>query len=77
MAMKNTGKSPGLTLRNDGGAGMLGGSLRAAPAMADCTSCAAASMLRSSANCKVIWVSPCALTELMESTPSGFCQRVR
>ena len=29
--------------------------------MADCTSCAAASMLRSSANCSVIWVVPSAL----------------
>src|SRR5574340_464625 len=63
-------KSAGLTLRNDGGVGMSGGSLRAAVAMADCTSCAAASMLRSSENCSVMELMPCALVEVIESSPA-------
>ena len=49
---------------------MPDGSLRCAAAIADCTSCAAASMLRSSENCKVIDVEPCALVELIESRPA-------
>ena len=38
--------------------------------MADCTSRAAASMLRSSANCMVMRVRPVELTEEMESIPA-------
>ena len=49
---------------------MLGGSLRSAAAMADCTSCAAASMLRSRANCRVMVVEPWALVEVIESRPA-------
>ena len=49
---------------------MPGGNWRAALAMAACTSCAAASMSRASENCMVICVNPCALTELIESTPA-------
>ena len=61
-------ESAGLTLRNDGGVGMSGGSCRAAVAMAVCTSCAAASMLRSSENCSVICAVPSALVEVIESS---------
>ena len=49
---------------------MPGGSCGAAAAMADCTSCAAASMLRSSVNWMVIWVVPSALVEVIESMPA-------
>ena len=38
--------------------------------MAACTSCAAASMLRSSENWMVICEMPCALMDDMESTPA-------
>src|SRR5262249_45185754 len=55
-------------LRNDGGVVMSSGSWRAAAAMAVCTSCAAASMLRSSANCSVMRVLPSLLTEDIESS---------
>ena len=51
-----------------GGEGIEAGSWRAAVAIADCTSCAAASMLRSSANCSVIWVEPSDEIEVIEST---------
>ena len=69
-AMKKIGASAGLTLRNDGGLGSPGGSLRCAAAMADWTSCAAASMSRSSENCRVMLVAPCELVELSESSPA-------
>ena len=59
-----------MTSRKDGGVGMLGGSLRKAAEIADCTSCAAASILRSSENCKVIEVEPWALVEVIESSPA-------
>jgi hypothetical protein len=61
------GESAGLTLRKVGGVVMVVGSWRNAPEMAACTSCAAASMLRSSENCSVICVEPCELCEVMES----------
>jgi (2R)-3-sulfolactate dehydrogenase (NADP+) len=38
--------------------------------IADCTSSAAASMLRFRLNCRVIWVEPTVLTEFMSSRPS-------
>src|SRR5687767_6435663 len=63
---KITGKSPGLTFWYDGGDGICGGSWRAALAIIACTSCAAASMLRSRSNCSVILVLPCELVELTE-----------
>src|ERR1700757_1186429 len=53
-----TGVSAGLTLLYDGGAGMLGGSCRAAAAIAACTSCAAASRFRDRTNCSVMFVLP-------------------
>ena len=49
---------------------MFGGSLRKAVEIADCTSCAAASMSRSSENCRVIEVDPWALVEVIESRPA-------
>ena len=49
---------------------MFGGSSLAAAVIAACTSCAAASMLRSSENCKVTWVWPSELVELMLSSPA-------
>ena len=49
---------------------MPGGNCREALEMADCTSCAAASMLRLSENWMVICVRPKALTDVIESTPA-------
>src|SRR6476659_5752279 len=69
-ARKKTGWSAGLTLLYDGGDGMFGGSCRAAAAMAEATSCAAASRLRESENCRVMEVEPRKLAELMESSPA-------
>src|SRR5258708_25095474 len=51
--MLSIGASAGFTLRCVGGLGIDDGSDLAAAAIADCTSCAAASMLRSSENCSV------------------------
>ena len=69
IEMKKIGKSAGFTLRSVGGAGSSGGSRRAAAAIAVCTSCAAASMSRLSANCMVIWVVPKAEFEVIVSSP--------
>src|ERR1041385_1214488 len=69
-ARKRMGWSAGFTLLNVGGVGMPGGSCREALEIADCTSCAAASMLRSRENWMVICESPCALTEDIESMPA-------
>ena len=64
------GASAGFTLRCVGGVGIDEGSERAAAAIADCTSCAAASMLRSSENCSVIVASPSVDTEVIVSIPA-------
>ena len=64
------GMSAGLTLRKLGGVVMLAGMRRWARPMADCTSSAAASILRSRANCMVTRVRPVELTEEMESMPA-------
>src|SRR5258708_16048589 len=64
------GASAGFTLRCVGGVGIDDGSERAAAAMADCTSCAAASMLRSSENCSVIVAKPSVDTEGILSMPA-------
>ena len=64
------GWSAGLVLRSDGGDGMSVGRRRWTAAMAACTSCAAASMLRSRANCKVICVLPVPLVDVIESIPA-------
>ena len=53
----------------DGGAGMPGGSWRVEREIAVWTSCAAASMLRSSSNCSVIDVLPRLLVEVIWLTP--------
>src|SRR6202008_386886 len=68
--MINTGKSAGFTFWYDGGTGICGGSCRAVFAIIDCTSCAAASMLRDRSNCRVMLVFPSRLLELMEATPA-------
>jgi len=57
-AKRRIGESAGLTFWNVGGVVIDVGNWRVALAIADCTSCAAASMSRSSANCNVIWVEP-------------------
>src|SRR3954453_3944229 len=62
--------SAGFTLRCGGGVGGVDGSCRAAAAMADCTSCAAASMLRSSENWIVIVVLPLVDCDVIESMPA-------
>ena len=49
---------------------MFGGSCGAARAMAACTSCAAPSILRLRSNCKVTWVVPSELDEVIESMPA-------
>ena len=64
------GWSAGFTFWYEGGVGMPGGSWGAAAAMAACTSWAAASMLRSRLNCRVIWVRPSALDDVIESMPA-------
>src|SRR5881392_2391014 len=64
------GASAGFTLRWVGGVGIDGGSERATAAIAACTSCAAASMLRSSENCSVICVLPVLLVDVIESMPA-------
>ncbi len=45
------------------------GSRRSVCEIAACTSCAAASTLRSSANCMVMFVLPCSLEEVICSMP--------
>src|SRR5258708_35333240 len=64
------GESDGLTLRMLGGLGRSAGRSRSAVEIADCTSCAAPSILRSRENCKVMRVVPWLLVEVMESTPA-------
>ena len=67
---KKIGASAGLILRNDGGDAMFVGSSRAVAAIAELTSCAAASISRSSANWMVIAVMPWLLSEVIESMPA-------
>ena len=69
-ARNRIGESDGLTLRMVGGFGISAGSLRRLPAIADCTSWAAPSILRSRANCRVMRVTPWLLVEVIESTPA-------
>ena len=64
------GASAGLTLRKYGGDGRSSGRSLPAVVMADCTSRAAASMLRSRANCRVMRVEPTELIDVMESRPA-------
>src|ERR1043165_2900244 len=69
-ARKKTGGAGGLTLLSGAGARIVGDSCRAAAAIADCTSCAAASRLRERLNWRVMEVEPRKLAELMESRPA-------
>src|SRR5436305_5483937 len=69
-ARKKTGWSAGLTLLYDGGAGIFGGSWRAAAAMADCTSCAAAAILRLRLNWRGTEVWPRYDAEVIEARPA-------
>src|SRR6478735_6137338 len=64
------GESAGFTFLKEGGFGMSGGRFFSAAAMADCTSSAAPSILRSSLNCTVTVVEPSALSDVMESMPA-------
>src|ERR1041385_5100393 len=64
------GESDGFTFRIVGGDGMFVGSWRPAAEIADCTSCAAASRLRSRSNWMVICVEPWLLDELMLLIPA-------
>ncbi len=62
-------ESAGLTFFMFGGLGRLVGSWPAAALTADCTSWAAASMLRPRSNCSTTWVWPIALLEVIWVTP--------
>src|ERR1700712_3373 len=64
------GWAEGFTLRRVGGVGRLVGNCRLAAEIADCTSCAAASMLRSRSNCSVMLVEPAELDEVIELMPA-------
>src|SRR5512140_3974060 len=64
------GESAGLTLVSVGGAGRLAGRLRAEAAMAAWTSCAAASMSRSSENSRLREVLPWRLLEFIAVRPA-------
>src|SRR6266480_184231 len=63
------GESAGFDLLYDGGC-MPGGSCRRVLEIAACTSCAAASMLRDRVNCKVMFVPPSVLDDVMASMPA-------
>src|SRR5262249_55378012 len=67
---KTTGCEAGFCLRNVGGEGNPDGSSGIAAAMAVCTSTAALSSPRSSANCSVTLDVPVLLEEIIESTPA-------
>ena len=64
------GESAGLNLRNDGGAGSPDGSSGMAAAIAVCTSTAALSMSRFSANWSVMFALPFELDEVISSRPA-------
>ena len=59
-----------MILRKLGGLGISGGSRLVTADSTDCTSSAAESMSRSSANCTVIWVLPVLLEEITCSMPA-------
>src|SRR6185437_13278405 len=67
--MKKIGCAEGSFLRIVGGFGIALGSRRLTLEIAACTSCAAASMLRSRLNWIVMLVDPWLLDEVIESTP--------
>src|SRR5277367_230767 len=64
------GSSAGLTFLYDGGLGIPCGSWAWVSAIAACTSCAPASMLRVRLNCSVMLVEPWMLLEVIESRPA-------
>src|SRR3569623_1011669 len=66
----STGKSPGLTLRKDGGVVISAGNLRCAVVSAVCTSSAAPSILRSRTNWMVIEVLPDDDDEVIDEMPA-------
>src|SRR6266571_4527173 len=66
---KKIGESAGFTFRNAGGVDMVGGSCFVAAAIAELTSCAAASMSRSSENWMVILEVPWPESEVIWSIP--------
>src|SRR5215468_7507565 len=68
--MKRIGELDGFTFRRFGGVGMDGGSCESVDAIAVWTSCAAASMSRSSVNWSVMDVDPWLDVEFMESMPA-------
>ncbi len=68
MERKTAGIRIGLIFLNTGRLGMSFGSSSPAALMAACTSTAAPSMLRSGANCRVIWVLPSVLIEVSSVT---------
>src|SRR6201991_3849883 len=70
MVRNRIGASAGFTLRYVGGVDMPCGRWRCAAEMAAWTSCAAPSMLRSSAKVTVIVVEPSELDEVIESMPA-------
>src|SRR5271166_5201876 len=67
--IKRMGWSAGFTFCTEGGAGMFGGRRRITAEIADCTSCDAASILRSRTNCMVMPMLPRTLEEVIESRP--------
>src|ERR1700748_2523056 len=69
MATNMIGMSAGFCLRKLGGWGSALGRLRVAAEIADCTSWAAPSRLRSSANCSWISVEPWVLDDVICSMP--------
>ncbi len=68
--MTMIGESAGFTLRYVGLDGKPVGNKARAATMAACTSRAAPSILRSRSNCKVIFVEPCVLMEVISVTPA-------
>ena len=68
--MNSTGKSPGFTLRKNGGVVISTGRRRAATVSAVCTSSAAPSMLRLRSNCTVMVVMPSAEVEVSALMPA-------
>src|SRR6266446_6943750 len=67
---KKIGESAGFTFRNEGGVDMADGNCFAAAAIAELTSCAAASMSRSSENCMVTVEMPWPESEVIWSIPA-------
>ena len=68
--MNRIGKSPGLTLRKNGGVVISTGSRRCATVSAVCTSSAAPSILRLRSNWMVIVVVPSADVEVIDVMPA-------